>query len=771
MTRREAAATAGMGGIVALACVLIAQLNPSFFWHDDNQIGGVPAILEITRALRAFELPLVSPTSWCAGAFAGEYQAGLFSPLVMGAMLLAAAVGGTMPGIATAYAAILLAVTAMGAFRVGRVEGLAAPHAAIVGLVAALNGWSMSWAASNWIVAMSGFAALTWAWWAQAAMLRPDAGLRRLLAAGGATYLLMAAGWPHTIFMMAIVSAWLLVREGWRQGPTRPLGAIVGAWLLGIGLSAPAWITFVQYLGSTMRPAVGAELQWTKVVPAEALPGLFLPTWITLWDLVPTPVMSLANGVVPTAVVLVALALGRRRDLAPGAWALGLAGIGLALACLPSLGMFRWSFRWLPLFHTAFALAAAQWLAAWLAAPPAPPAWARSPGLARLATNPGAWAALAVVVVGAASRMYPVFSLALPAAYLVIVGAWALAEDRLPAADPYRRWAPASATMAVLVATYAMIPNGLQVPFWLLDEGIRQVAPLRPDVRYLALASGGDYFQDGVTMPGWGTTLRPGNTAMASGARFVNGYSPLQVKGLSYTFLVELHGYIHEEALAHLAHTGTKPGGVLQRVGVDGVVVGDASRKLIPVIRANGWVEGPGAADGVIMHRAGPPSPHVRAVPAIRAVAMKPGEAWWQHVYQAEGVSIVDAAPDLPDGATRRYAPRAARSLETWRNGERLEVGPGDAPALIAVARAWVPGYEAIAPDGTRLRQFAIDGAIIGLEVPAGMAGAIEIRYRPSGLVLGLWIAAATIALMLALLLATRQRGQVAPAAGSPATR
>lgn len=772
MTRREAAVTAGVGVVVALACVLIDRLNPSFFWHDDNQLGGIPAILDICRAFANGEFPLLTSSSWCAASFAGEYQAGIFSPLVMGSMLLAVAIGGTMPGIATAYAAIMLAVTAMGGFRIGRVEGLAPPHAAIVGIVAALNGWSMTWAASNWIVAMSGFTALVWAWWAQAAALRPDAGVRRALVAGVAIFLLMAAGWPHTIFMMAIVSAWLLVRGAVAGAPWRALGLIVGTWLLGIGLSAPAWLTFVDYLGATMRPAVGLALQWTKVVPAEGLPGLVVPTWIAIWDHVATPMTSLANGLVPTAALLLVLGLGRRAAIAPGAWAFLLAGVGLALACQPSIGMFRWSFRWLPLFHTALALAAAHWLASWLAAPPAPPRWAgRSPGLRRLASNPGAWAAAAVVVVGLASGGFPVFGLALPAAYLVFAVAWAVAEDRLPAGDVYRRWTPAGVTLGVLVVTYATIPNGLMVPFWMLDEGIRKIEPFRADTRYMILGSAGDYFLDGVEKPGWGTLLRPGNTPMASGLLTVNGYSPLQIKGLSHTFMVEPHGYIHEMTLDRLARAGAAPGGLLARVGVDGLVLGDSSRKLVPVVEALGWRVERAGTDAVLLHREGPRSPHVWPVRAVRAVPMGKGGPWLQEVFRTDGVSLVEASAARPAGGAWRYAPRAVRPLDAGRNGERFEVGPGPAPALIAVSRGWLPGYEAIAPDGRHLAQVALDGAIIGVEVPADVAGVIELRYRPRPLVIGLGIALATaIGMLLALLLAGRgltaaRRPAPAPAA------
>ena len=44
-------------------------------------------------------------------------------------------------------------------------------------------------------------------------------------------------------------------------------------------------------------------------------------------------------------------------------WELALLVVVLALAMLPSANVFRWSFRWLPLFHLVLALVAAEALA------------------------------------------------------------------------------------------------------------------------------------------------------------------------------------------------------------------------------------------------------------------------------------------------------------------------------------------------------------------------------------------------------------------------
>lgn len=767
---REAAATLGVGVLVAALCLLIARLQPAFFWHDDCQIGGVSMMAELYRALANGEWPLVQGSTWSMAGVAGEYQPGVFSVLTLPAMAGAGALGAlgaTMPGMATGFATYVLAITAMGAYRLARGEELAPPYAVIVALVAALNGWSMGWAASNWIPAATGFAALTWTWWALARAMRPGAGTGALLVAGFAVYVLMTAGWPHTIFMMAVVTAWLVVRAGWAERSVRALGPAVGGWLLGIGLSAPAWLIFVDYLGATNRSDVGSRLQWGWLVPLDALPALVIPSWISHWENFAHVGIELANGLVPTAMLLAVLAARDRRVVAPGGWALALAGVGLALACLPSIGMFRWSFRWLPLFHTALALAAAHWLAARHAGlTPEAVGWLRRPGLARWAGNPGAWAALAVVVVGIWSRGFTILSPALPITYFGLAVAWAFVEDRRRRGDPERAWAPAGVVLGALVVAYATIPNGLHVPFWRLDEDIRKVEPLRAGVRYVALTTGGDYFIDGVKMPTWGNLIRPGNTAMLAGVEFVNGYSALQLRGLTHTFVVEIHGYTNTYTIDQLADFGAAPGGLLARVGVDGIVLGDAVRKLAPKIVAHGWEVTAVAPEGVVLHRKGAPSPRLWAAPAVRTAELLSDPSWEGAITKVDGIPALASSPERPPGVVTRYAPRVVTRRWNGRNAEAFEVGPGAGPAMVATARAWLPGYEAIAPDGRSLPIVALDGTIIGVEVPADVAGEVVVRYRPRALVIGAWIAAATMLLMLVLGLRARSARARRPGGG-----
>jgi len=576
---------------------------------------------------------------------------------------------------------------------------------------------------------------------------------------GGAlgVFLVMTAGWPHSIFMLALVTAWLVVRATWQQRTGWPLLTAFAAWILGIGLASPAWMPFIEYLATTNRPSVGSTLQWDWLVPPSSLPGLVLPSWVSRWDAFnpnqPHVAIELANGLVTTAALLGALlTLQRLRSAALG-WVLALAGIGLALSMIPSFGMFRWSFRWLPLFHIAGPLAAATWLAALRAPLPPPPDWARDPSVSRWVYNPGAWALVAAVLATAAlviSRQ-PIVSVVLPAVSIGMAAAWMVAADRRRAPQAWLGWAPAGITLAVLLTTYQQVPNGLAVPAWRLPDAVLGQAPFRPDVRYFALVSAVDYFRIGPAAETWGGLIRPGNTMMAGGVRFVNGYSALQHRGLLYAFSFGVHGFVDQPALAHHARMLPPPGALLARLGVDGMVVGRSQAAAVPQIVAQGWQVTRDEPEGILLHRLGAPSPQVRSVAGVRHVSDRDVGTWRAALDHRDSFPVVAAGDGRPAGTLRLLAPRAVRTIADGRNAISLDVATGPEPAIIGVSRVWLPGYEAFTAAGAALPLLALDGITIGIEVPAGVGGPITLRYRPPGLTYGLSVAGGTLLLMFGL--------------------
>jgi hypothetical protein len=269
-------------------------------------------------------------------------------------------------------------------------------------------------------------------------------------------YLVLTGGFPYTVLMLALVAAWLGLKS---LGQTRNFGSIVPPFcgvLLGVGLAAPAWLALLDYVHGSARAAQDAAEHFQWRVPVAALPGFIVPNWTVLWSdfssrLMPHTANELTCGFVPPLALIAGL-IGLRRALVRRiGWELGLLLIALILCMLPTAGVFRWSFRWLPLVHVVLALCAAE--------------------------------------------------------SLQLFG-----QSRLPFA---RSWIPAIVTFAALLVTYIWIPPNCGVPKYNLAQELTQPAPLDPDRIYLSIYPAPEIAYRVETHPGaFGTTVRPGSTSM-----------------------------------------------------------------------------------------------------------------------------------------------------------------------------------------------------------------------------------------------------------------
>src|SRR5216683_1760301 len=120
---REAGLTAAAGASLLLFCASLLPLDPGYFWTDDYQTANLPGAWDIARAWHQGELPLLSPSSWRAGAVAAEYPFAAFSPLQTLCVVLAFESGLSLPLSAALLSSIHLAVLASGAFRLARQRG------------------------------------------------------------------------------------------------------------------------------------------------------------------------------------------------------------------------------------------------------------------------------------------------------------------------------------------------------------------------------------------------------------------------------------------------------------------------------------------------------------------------------------------------------------------------------------------------------------------------------------------------------------------------
>jgi hypothetical protein len=513
--RSEAFGALSAGGIVALFCLILLWHDPLLFWNDDYELSILPVFADVARSWSHGEWPLLSPYSWVCGNLAGEYQYGTFSVFVNAAVVLIWKFPLTFPQQAAALSMAHLFVLAMGGYLLARERKLTASLSMMVAFVAALNGWIICWGATDWFGALGAFAWLPWAWWGMERALDPGRSRWRFLWPAPFVYLVLAGGFPYTVLMLALVAAWLAIKS---LGQTRRVASLVPLLLgisLGLGLAAPAWLALLDYVHGSARAVQDSAEHFQWRVPFSALPGFVIPKWTVNWAdfssrLMPHTANELACGLVSPLALVAGLLILRRTLFQRIKWELGLLAAALILCLIPTAGVFRWSFRWLPLVHVVLALCAAE-------------------------------------------------SLQL------------LSQSRMRLA---RSWLPAVITFASLLATYIWIPPNCGVPKYNLAQELTEPAPLDPQRLYLSIYPAPEtaYRIEKQPEP-FGTTVRPGSTSMWAGIRFINGYSPIRPAGVAREFDFAIHGEIRSDIASHLMEKEAGPDGLLARLGVDGIIV------------------------------------------------------------------------------------------------------------------------------------------------------------------------------------------------------
>ena len=545
------------GGLVLGFCLILLWRDPLVFWNDDYELSILPVFADVARGWSHGEWPLLSPYSWVCGNLAGEYQYGTFSVFVNAAVVLIWKFPLAFPQQAAALSIAHLFVLAMGGYLLARGRDLPAPLSTMVALVAALNGWIICWGATDWFGALGAFAWLPWAWWGMERALDSRRTRWRFLWPAPFVYLVLTGGFPYTVLMLALITAWLAIRSLGQTRTVRPLGPLLFGIILGLGLSAPAWLALLDYVHGSARAVQDSVEHFQWRVPLAALPGFVFPKWTVNWvdfssRLMPHTATELASGLVPPVALLAGLFVLGRNLLRRIGWDLALLVIAMILCLLPTAGVFRWSFRWLPLVHVTLALCAAE-------------------------------------------------SLQL------------LGQSRLRFV---RSWFPAAITFGVLLATYLWIPPNCGVPKYNLAPELTHPAPLDPQRLYLSIYPAPEHAYRIEQHPEpVGTTVRPGSTSMFAGVRFVNGYSPIRPAGVAREFAAAIHGEIHPDVanLALYAQSGSD--GLLELLGVDGIIV--ASEISTNPYPASEWQLTATTEEGRVFHRRGNPLGSVRSLTSL----------------------------------------------------------------------------------------------------------------------------------------------------------
>ncbi|HET9417796.1 MAG TPA: hypothetical protein VFO30_00510 [Chthoniobacterales bacterium] len=709
-TRSDIVGAVAAGTAVLVFCLLLLWHDPLVFWNDDYELSVLPVFADVARSWSEGHWPLLSPYSWVCNNLAGEFQYGTFSVFVNAAVVLIWKFPLSFAQQAAAISIIHLVVLAIGALLLARGRALSIPLSIFVAIIAALNGWIICWGATDWFGALGAFAWLPWAWWACERALkgasassrcsennhRQDADATRsrwrFLWPAPFVYLVITGGFPYTVLMLALVVAWLSIKS---LGETKQwmsvLPMLVGV-ALGAGLAAPAWLALLDYVHGSARQLQTASAHWQWIVPWRALPGLVLPAWTVNWPdfstrYLPHAATELACGLVAPSALIAGFIWRPKLLVRHLKWELLLLLLVLLLAMLPTAGVFRWSFRWLPLFHLVLAICGAEVLRL----RPGSPTGSASVLLLILVT-------IAVLVFNTAGK----YGLAVMFVYYEIAVIWVVGEwflrDRT-----FHEWAPAVVTFSILLATYICIPPNCGVPKYNFSQKLLSPSPLDPQRLYLSIYPPTEHTYRVEKKPQpVGQIVRPGSTSMWATLRFVNGYSPILAAGVAREFNFAIHGEIDPAMGDYLLSDRS---GLLQQLGIDGLII---AQEIATNPASPDWQLVFSNNEGRVFHWRGGPLPRVRSV------------------------NEIDSHSD------ERFVTAAISRIDDSRNRVELDVDvpSGKNAALLEFSRPYFRGYVArlgninLAVDSYR-------GLIPLVKVPPGSHGRLILTYRPAWLVYG----------------------------------
>jgi hypothetical protein len=709
LRRHDIAGALSTGAIVVAFCLLLLWHNPLVFWNDDYELSVLPVFADMARSWSEGHWPILSPYSWVCGNLAGEFQYGVFSAFINAVVIVVWKFPFTFPQQAAAVSIAHLFALAVGAFLLARDRRFSVPLSIFVALIASLNGWIICWGATDWFGALGAFTWLPWAWWGSARALDSGRSKLRFLWPALFFYLVVTGGFPYTVLMLLLLIAWLAIKS---LAETRRIWSVVPMLFgvaLGFGLSAPAWLAILDLVQGSARELQPARAHWQWLVPPTALPGLILPNWTVNWAdfsnrYLPHAGTELACGLVAAATLIAGLVWRTRTLVRQIKWELVLLLLLLLLSMIPTAGLFRWSFRWLPFFHLVLAICAAEVL-----------------HQRRGSTIPATVTLVLTVVTAIAMlilRTTGSYAFPLTWIFVGLAAFWCLCENALRYSQ-LRKWAPVAITFSALLATYIYIPTNCGVPKYNFSQELLKPAPLDPARLYLSIYPWAEVTYCAANKPQpVGEVLRPGSTPMWAGLHFINGYSPIRPAGVAREFATSIHGEINPGVGSYLLSKQAASDGELALLGVDGVVV---ARELdITPQPTSEWGSVLTTDEGRVFHRRGVPFARVRSITSIDS---RPGEQFTT----ATVSRIIDS-----------------------RNRVQVDVDvpQGDRPALLTFSRPYFRGYEARLGD-RKLAVTSYRGLFPIVEVPAGAHGRLALIYRPTWLIWGSVAAAASVLVIL----------------------
>ena len=714
----------GLVAVVVIACTAGYIDDPFFFWHDDNETQHLAGCLEVGKLYLSGNVPLLTMTSWYASSIGPEYQYAIFQPWVVLSDVIAAALALPLQASAALLAMLQLIVAAVGGYLLGRSYRLVRPLAAVVAIAATFNGWQIQWGATNWFPALSSSVWLPWAWWALRVALREKPPRWAPLMVAVTMTMVVNAGWPYSdlaLVLIVILNALTLRPRTWR----RAIPAFVGL-LAGTAFSIPAILLLLSMLPEAERLIGSTGLHWW-VVPPSSLIGVIFPGQYTHWSMWGTvrvrTNLDYAAAFVPAAGLFAVILFSRRRFVRRYWPEILVLAASTILMMLPGAGPFRFSFRWLPLWHLLLAIVGIC-------------------GLQTVLRRRG-W------TLPLLAMAFICFLLGLHAASgfkgMGIYGAGMLVLSFATAALEVK-WRKFAVSMLVVVALfnstsfYKLIYHDEDVPLWNFGDYLQDMAPFSPDKTYFSTFTSPEVFARNrmvdERLPS-STLFRPGNTMFYSGVRFINGYTAMFPRSLHRLLGLGHLGEVEIDLNALLARE-SGPDGLLGHYGVDGIV--GFRGTMLPLTRDGQWrvvaEEGP----DVLIERVKPIGAPARA--AAQIVHLPNDDAVTHAIMRRKQPRM----PVIVTGDSPREVCRTVRieSAENEPNVSRavIDASGCDAPSLIVFSRIWQNGFQARF-EGKTAQLVKVDATMPGVVVPPHSRGTVVLRYWPRELTIGIVIALA----------------------------
>ena len=705
------------GSLVVAFCLLLLWHNPLVFWNDDYELSVLPVLADMARSWSEGHWPILSPYSWVCGNLAGEFQYGTFSVFVNAAVILIWKFPLSFPQQAAALSIAHLVVLAIGAYLLGRDRGFSIALAIFVALITSLGGWIICWGATDWFGALGAFTWLPWAWWGGERALDLQRTKWRFVWPAPFIYFLVTGGFPYTVLMLLLLIAWLSIKSlAQTHNIFSILPLLIGV-AVGFGLSAPAWLALLDLVQGSARELQSSAAHWQWRVPPAALPGLILPSWTVDWTdfssrTRPHTTTELACGLVAPAALVAGFVWGGRQLVRRIKWELILLLLVLLLCMIPSAGLFRWSFRWLPFFHLILAICAAEVLQASLPS--------RRTALTTIVLI------VATSVASLVLQTMGIYAFPLTCILVGLAAVW-VCLDFLLRNSEFSSWAPAAVTFCVLLATYLCLPTNGGVPRYNFSQELLKPAPLDPQRLYLSVYPWAEltYAMTNKSQP-VGQTLRPGSTSMWAGLRFINGYSPIRAAGVAREFATSIHGEVNPDVGSRLLNDQAGRDGKLALMGVDGIVV--ANELDFSPQPTSEWELVVSTDEGNVFHRRSAPYSRVRSVTSIDS---RPNEQF-----------VLATISQINDS-------RNSLSAD-------IDAPAGDRSALLTFSRPYFRGYQAWVGN-RKLPVTSYRGLFPIIEVPGGIHGRLSLVYRPVWLI---WGGAMALVCLLVILLASILRAR-----------